>query len=90
MIADATIRQALAELHAGGCACHEFCREGGAGAGREVCGCFCHLGQPLTHQQRVAAVRRLAPRHDSARARALSLLVLGEVTELMPVSEAFA
>ncbi len=84
MIPDAVLRQALAELHAGGCACHEFCFEGGAGAGREVCACFCHTGQPLTLEQRAAAARRLAPRFDRARGRAIALLVLGAVPASAP------
>lgn len=76
MIPDFAVRQALSALHPGGCGCLDFCREGGRGAGKEVCSCFCHVGQPLTAAQRSAAAVRIAPPHDAARLRALQILLL--------------
>lgn len=76
MIPDFAVRQALAALHPGSCGCLDFCREGGGAAGREVCTCFCHIGQPLTAAQRSAAATRIAPAHDAARLRALQILLL--------------
>jgi hypothetical protein len=76
VISDHVVRQALGALYTDACACYEFCPEGGAGAGKDVCGCHCHVGQPLSAAQRSAAAKRLAPAQDPARLRALQILLL--------------
>jgi hypothetical protein len=75
------IRRALAIVNsdAGACGCLDHCDESGRWLrdGGGVCACHCHLGQPLTAQQRATAALRLAGGHHGGRRhRALEILLL--------------
>ncbi|MEK7862530.1 MAG: hypothetical protein AAB295_04615 [Chloroflexota bacterium] len=75
MIPSELIRCALglAEPAAGACGCLDHCTEDAA----DVCACHCHIGQPLTAQQRAAAALRLAGgHHGGCRHRALAMVLL--------------